>query len=54
MATTICCGGSQALKYTVSGWLPSFKKVAPSDEIINYSKVSAYGHFGKAGLPWEE
>ena len=21
---------------------------------FDYSKVSAYGHFGKAGLPWEE
>lgn len=21
---------------------------------VDYSKVSAYGHFGKAGLPWEE
>ena len=20
---------------------------------VNYNKVSAYGHFGKAGLPWE-
>ena len=21
---------------------------------VDYNKVSAYGHFGKAGLPWEE
>ena len=21
---------------------------------FDYSKVSAYGHFGKSGLPWEE
>jgi S-adenosylmethionine synthetase len=20
---------------------------------VDYNKVSAYGHFGKAGLPWE-
>ena len=21
---------------------------------VDYKRVSAYGHFGKAGLPWEE
>ena len=21
---------------------------------VDYNKVSAYGHFGKAGIPWEE
>lgn len=21
---------------------------------VDYNKVSAYGHFGKPGLPWEE
>ena len=21
---------------------------------VDYNKVSAYGHFGKAGLPWED
>lgn len=21
---------------------------------VDYNKVSSYGHFGKAGLPWEE
>ena len=43
MTTTICYGGSQALKYTVSGWLPSIKRVAPSDEIIKKLKMCECG-----------
>ena len=54
--------GMDRLVEDYGGQIPLWEKIMDPQGIIqrlglldvDYNRVSAYGHFGKAGLPWEE
>lgn len=56
-----CFGTERVSLGEIKDWIRANYDLTPADIIkelglldVDYNQVSAYGHFGKAGLPWEE
>lgn len=56
-----CFGTERVSLGEIKDWIRANYDLTPAGIIneldlldVNYNQVSAYGHFGKAGLPWEE